>query len=250
MTRLPSKDSNAKPPSQNFPSFLRSWSTSGRIQWEIDAWHRDWRGISGRIRELRTAGESARHTYRRMPGSDAGPVEGRAREFLRAALPVGRRDDQPFTRPASSPSGLGVGTARRSYATCGPIRGRLGAILLRPDQVSRQRRKDSWVRRERKSSPAGLPMGVLSVHRYLILPRKKPPKWRRNSLEANICTAENSSTSCDATACWALRISARSGCSNTSMPVRAHIVFSITCRPEDRERHLEDIAAKLIPLFR
>ena len=28
-----------------------------------------------------------------------------------------------------------------------------------------------------------------------------------------------------------------------------HIVFSITCRPEDRERHLEDIAAKLIPLF-
>ena len=29
-----------------------------------------------------------------------------------------------------------------------------------------------------------------------------------------------------------------------------HIVFSITCRPEDRERHLEDIAAKLIPLMR
>ena len=28
-----------------------------------------------------------------------------------------------------------------------------------------------------------------------------------------------------------------------------HIVFSITCLPEDRERHLEDIAAKLIPLF-
>ena len=29
-----------------------------------------------------------------------------------------------------------------------------------------------------------------------------------------------------------------------------HIVFSITCRAEDRERHLEDIAEKLIPLFR
>ena len=29
-----------------------------------------------------------------------------------------------------------------------------------------------------------------------------------------------------------------------------HIVFSITCLPEDRERHLEDIAGKLIPLFR
>ena len=29
-----------------------------------------------------------------------------------------------------------------------------------------------------------------------------------------------------------------------------HIVFSITCRPEDRERHLEDIALKLIPFFR
>ena len=29
-----------------------------------------------------------------------------------------------------------------------------------------------------------------------------------------------------------------------------HIVFSITCPPEDRERHLEDIARKLIPLFR
>ncbi len=28
MTRLPGKDSNAKPASQNFPSFLRSWSTS------------------------------------------------------------------------------------------------------------------------------------------------------------------------------------------------------------------------------
>ena len=28
-----------------------------------------------------------------------------------------------------------------------------------------------------------------------------------------------------------------------------HIVFSITSRPEDRERHLEDIAAKLIPMF-
>ena len=28
------------------------------------------------------------------------------------------------------------------------------------------------------------------------------------------------------------------------------IVFSITCRPEDRERHLEEIASKLIPLFR
>ena len=28
-----------------------------------------------------------------------------------------------------------------------------------------------------------------------------------------------------------------------------HIVFSITCRPEDRERHIEDIAAKLIPMF-
>ena len=27
MTRLPGKDSNAKPASQNFPSFLRSWST-------------------------------------------------------------------------------------------------------------------------------------------------------------------------------------------------------------------------------
>ena len=29
-----------------------------------------------------------------------------------------------------------------------------------------------------------------------------------------------------------------------------HIVFSITCPPEDRERHIEDIAAKLIPMFR
>ena len=29
-----------------------------------------------------------------------------------------------------------------------------------------------------------------------------------------------------------------------------HIVFSITCRPEDRERHIEDIAAKLVPMFR
>ncbi len=29
-----------------------------------------------------------------------------------------------------------------------------------------------------------------------------------------------------------------------------HIVFSITCPPEDRERHLEDIATKLIPMFR
>ena len=29
-----------------------------------------------------------------------------------------------------------------------------------------------------------------------------------------------------------------------------HIVFSITSRPEDRERHLEEIAEKLIPLFR
>ena len=29
-----------------------------------------------------------------------------------------------------------------------------------------------------------------------------------------------------------------------------HVVFSITCRPEDRERHLEEIASKLIPLFR
>ena len=29
-----------------------------------------------------------------------------------------------------------------------------------------------------------------------------------------------------------------------------HIVFSITCPPEDRERHLEDIASKLIPLLR
>ena len=29
-----------------------------------------------------------------------------------------------------------------------------------------------------------------------------------------------------------------------------HIVFSITCPPEDRERHLEDIAEKLIPSFR
>ena len=29
-----------------------------------------------------------------------------------------------------------------------------------------------------------------------------------------------------------------------------HIVFSITCRPEDRERHLEEIASSLIPLFR
>ena len=29
-----------------------------------------------------------------------------------------------------------------------------------------------------------------------------------------------------------------------------HIVFSITCHPEDRERHLEEIATKLIPLFR
>lgn len=29
-----------------------------------------------------------------------------------------------------------------------------------------------------------------------------------------------------------------------------HIVFSITCPPEDRERHLEEIAEKLIPLFR
>lgn len=29
-----------------------------------------------------------------------------------------------------------------------------------------------------------------------------------------------------------------------------HIVFSIACRPQDRERHLEDIAGKLIPLFR
>ena len=29
-----------------------------------------------------------------------------------------------------------------------------------------------------------------------------------------------------------------------------HIVFSITCRPEDRERHIEEIASKLIPLFR
>ena len=28
-----------------------------------------------------------------------------------------------------------------------------------------------------------------------------------------------------------------------------HIVFSITCPPEDRERHIEDIAAKLIPMF-
>ena len=28
-----------------------------------------------------------------------------------------------------------------------------------------------------------------------------------------------------------------------------HIVFNITCRPEDRERHLEEIAAKLIPMF-
>lgn len=29
-----------------------------------------------------------------------------------------------------------------------------------------------------------------------------------------------------------------------------HIIFSIACRPPDRERHLEDIAARLIPLFR
>ena len=29
-----------------------------------------------------------------------------------------------------------------------------------------------------------------------------------------------------------------------------HIVFSITCPPEDRERHLDDIAEKLIPMFR
>ena len=29
-----------------------------------------------------------------------------------------------------------------------------------------------------------------------------------------------------------------------------HIVFSITCRPEDRERHLEEISSSLIPLFR
>ena len=29
-----------------------------------------------------------------------------------------------------------------------------------------------------------------------------------------------------------------------------HIVFSITCPPEDRERHLEEIAAKLIPMIR
>ena len=28
-----------------------------------------------------------------------------------------------------------------------------------------------------------------------------------------------------------------------------HIVFSITCPPEDRERHIEDIADKLIPMF-
>lgn len=28
-----------------------------------------------------------------------------------------------------------------------------------------------------------------------------------------------------------------------------HIVFSITCPPEDRERHLEDIATKLLPMF-
>ena len=28
-----------------------------------------------------------------------------------------------------------------------------------------------------------------------------------------------------------------------------HIVFSVTCLPEDRERHLEDIAGKLIPMF-
>ncbi len=28
-----------------------------------------------------------------------------------------------------------------------------------------------------------------------------------------------------------------------------HIVFSITCPPEDRERHLEDIAQRLIPMF-
>lgn len=28
-----------------------------------------------------------------------------------------------------------------------------------------------------------------------------------------------------------------------------HIVFSITCPPEDRERHIEEIAAKLIPMF-
>ena len=28
-----------------------------------------------------------------------------------------------------------------------------------------------------------------------------------------------------------------------------HIVFSITCRPQDRERHLEEIATKLIPMF-
>ena len=28
-----------------------------------------------------------------------------------------------------------------------------------------------------------------------------------------------------------------------------HVVFSITCLPEDRERHLEEIAAKLIPMF-
>ena len=29
-----------------------------------------------------------------------------------------------------------------------------------------------------------------------------------------------------------------------------HIVFSIACPPQDRERHLEEIAGKLIPLFR
>ena len=29
-----------------------------------------------------------------------------------------------------------------------------------------------------------------------------------------------------------------------------HIVFSITCLPEDRERHLEEIASKLMPLIR
>ena len=29
-----------------------------------------------------------------------------------------------------------------------------------------------------------------------------------------------------------------------------HIVFSIACPPEDRERHLEEIASKLIPLTR
>ena len=29
-----------------------------------------------------------------------------------------------------------------------------------------------------------------------------------------------------------------------------HIVFSITCLPEDRERHLEEIASKLIPLVK